>query len=380
MHGYFDSISVPLNLPASAFQPQTAPKQNNKGKGKETSQPQADQPKAPLYHVVESWTDQQRDEMEKKVHMASLLGYSTLLLTLSIPPTFDPSLLSFPTPLFPQLDPRTAKPGTEGLVLQLWRINIEGYGDEAVKGAGQKGWFGFANSTAALYPSQTTLLSLTPTTLTAFSHAALSLSPPSTFSPILVTLDPSLHPRLPFPLKRGLISSLSRAGVGFELLLRGVTRQDEAGEQAGDAGKRRRNWIAGAREVVRATGGKGVVISSGAVRAGEMRASEDLINLCSLIGLPPSQAKDALTINPQRAVMRGLSLRQTYRGVLSNPTLVTYPLASSPSTAPTAEGVPSTTPKKRAAEKTPGESEAEARAAEDKGGKGAKAQGKKRKI
>ncbi|GAA5920265.1 hypothetical protein JCM5296_004594, partial [Sporobolomyces johnsonii] len=138
--------------------------------------------------------------------------------------------------------------------------------------------------------------------------------------------------------------------------------------------------IAGAREVVRATGGKGVVISSGAVRAGEMRASEDLVNLCSLIGLLPSQAKDALTVNPQRAVMRGLSLRQTYRGVLSNPTLVAYPLASSPSAAPTAEGVPSTTPKKRAAEKTPGESEAEARAAEDKGGKGAKAQGKKRKI
>ncbi|GAA5937206.1 hypothetical protein JCM1841_002326 [Sporobolomyces salmonicolor] len=385
MHGYFDSISVPLNLPASAFQPQTAPKQNNKGKGKgkETPQAQAGPAKPPLYYVVDSWTDQQRDEMEKKVHMASLLGYSTLLLTLSIPPTFDPSLLSFPTPLFPQLDPRTAKPGSEGLVLQLWRINIEGYGDEAVKGAGQKGWFGFANSTAALYPSQTTLLSLTPTTLTSFSHTALSLSPPSAFSPTLVTLDPSLHPRLPFPLKRGLISSLSRAGVGFELVLRGVTRQDEAGEQAGEAGRRRRNWIAGAREVVRATAGKGVVISSGAVRAGEMRASEDLINLCSLIGLPPAQAKDALTVNPQRAVMRGLSLRQTYRGVLSNPTLVTYPLTSSPSAALTSESVPSTTPKKRAAEKTPGEAEAEAAGAgavEDTGGTGGEAQGKKRKT
>lgn len=77
---------------------------------------------------------------------------------------------------------------------------------------------------------------------------------------------------------------------------------------------------------------------------------------CSLIGMPPSVAKDALTVNPQRAVMRGresfrswpsskdsfkprlidalllrrgplgckVSLRQTYRGVISNPTLTTY--------------------------------------------------------
>lgn len=192
--------------------------------------------------------------------------------------------------------------------MQLWRINVESYGDDAVKGAGGKGWYGFvrfslwllavvrsltlplsqANSTAALYPSQTTLLSVSPTSLTSFSHVCLSLSPPSPFSPTLITLDPSLSPRLPFPLKRGLISSLARAGCAFELVLRGVTRQDESGEQPGEAGRRRRNWIAGAREVVRATEGKGVVVSSGAYRAGEMRGSEDLINLFVLFRLSPS--------------------------------------------------------------------------------------------
>lgn len=136
-----------------------------------------------------------------------------------------------------------------------------------------------ANSTAHVYPAQTTLLSVSPTNLSSFSHVALSLSAPSPFAPTLITLDPSISPRLPFPLKRGLISSLSRAGVGFELLLRGVTRLDLPGEQPGEAGKRRRNWIAGAREVVRATQGKGVVLSSGAVKPGEMRGTEDLINL-----------------------------------------------------------------------------------------------------
>ncbi|GAA5907473.1 hypothetical protein JCM6882_003870 [Rhodosporidiobolus microsporus] len=334
-HGYFDSIHVPLHLPPSAYSPQQQHKNTAKGKGKEVAGGSgAPAQAAETYDVVARWTQQDRDDMHAKVAMASLLGYSTLLLTLSLPATFDPSLLVLPTPLFPTLDPRTAPPGTEGLVMQLWRINIEGYGDEAVKGAGGKGWYGFANSTAHLYPPQTTLLSVTPLTLTSFSHVALSLSPPSPFAPTLITLDPSASPRLPFPLKRGLISSLSRAGVSFELVLRGVTRADEAGEQPGEAGRRRRNWIAGAREVVRATEGKGVVVSSGAHRAGEMRGSEDLINLCSLIGLPPSAAKDTLTVNPQRAVLRGLSLRQTYRGVLSNPVLTVTSSTSSSESAP----------------------------------------------
>ncbi|BGO95012.1 hypothetical protein NBRC10512_006524 [Rhodotorula toruloides] len=343
-HGYIDSVAVPLHLPPSAYQPQGGAKGGNKGKGKEVAA--SGDATTREYDVVGSWTAQEREEMQRKVAMASLLGYSTLLLTISIPPTFDPSLLSFPTPLFPQLDPRTAPPGTEGLVMQMWRINVENYGDEAVKGAGQKGWYGFANSTAHLYPPQTTLLSVSPTNLSSFSHVALSLSPPTPFAPTLITIDPSISPRLPFPLKRGMISSLARSGVCFELILRGVTRLDQEGEQPGDSGKRRRNWIAGAREVVRATEGKGVVVSSGAVRAGEMRGTEDLINLCSLIGMPPAQAKDALTVNPQRAIMRGLSLRQTYRGVISNPTLTTYSPAGPVSSA-LASTIPEASAKKR---------------------------------
>lgn len=150
-----------------------------------------------------------------------------------------------------------------------------------------------SNSTAHLYPPQTTLLSVSPSTLSSFSHIALSVAPPSPFAPTLITLDPSLSPRLPFPLKRGMISTLARTGVGFELVLRGVTRLDQPGEQPGEAGKRRRNWIAGAREVVRATEGKGVVISSGAVKAGEMRGTEDLINLCAApVSFAQSQAQE----------------------------------------------------------------------------------------
>ena len=192
-----------------------------------------------------------------------------------------------------------------------------------------------SNSTAPLFPASTSVLSVTPTSFTSFSHVALALSPPSPFSPTIISLDPSLSARLPFPLKRGPINSLLRAGLCFELVLRGMVRQDDPG-QPGGAALRRRNWISGAREVVRATGGKGIIISSGAVSAEEMRASQDIVNLwvccrrrlgrdgtvvltcsartarsCSLIGLTASQAKDALTVNPQRALLRGRESRSS---------------------------------------------------------------------
>ena len=134
-----------------------------------------------------------------------------------------------------------------------------------------------SNTTSALIPPSTTLLSAIPTSLAAFSHTCLSLSPPSLYSPTLITFDPSLSPRLPFPLKRGLVNTMLRAGMMFEIVVRGVVRQDDGA--GGGAGNRRRNWIAGAREIVRATGGKSVVISSGAEKAGEMRGWEDLVNL-----------------------------------------------------------------------------------------------------
>lgn len=36
-----------------------------------------------------------------------------------------------------------------------------------------------------------------------------------------------------------------------------------------------------------------------------------VVNSCSLIGMPPSQAKDALTVNPQRAILRGRASRRS---------------------------------------------------------------------
>ena len=81
------------------------------------------------------------------------VGYSTVLLKISIPPSTNPSSLSFPTPLFPSLDPRTAKAGTEGLVLQLWRIEVIDYTDDTIKSTSTKGNYGLVR---AVLPTSTT--------------------------------------------------------------------------------------------------------------------------------------------------------------------------------------------------------------------------------
>lgn len=161
VHGYIDSFPVPMRLPVGP-----GASKGGKGKGKAKDQ---DQPKLASYSVVDSWTAQERDDVERKIAMAALrefrscrpplhslsryllrttVGYSTIILTMTILPTTNPSTLVFPTPLFPTLDPRTAKPGTQGMVLQLWRIEVGDYTEESIKGTSVKGFYGFVRSRA----------------------------------------------------------------------------------------------------------------------------------------------------------------------------------------------------------------------------------------
>ncbi|KAM0755250.1 hypothetical protein T439DRAFT_322291 [Meredithblackwellia eburnea MCA 4105] len=302
MHGYIDSILIPLHLPNSLSSNQASTSKKGSGKQKEdTNTPPVGAGGTP-YDVVANWTPEERDQVQRNVLMASRLGYSTILLTLPIPPSYNPSLLVFPTPLFPEMDPRTADKGKEGSVLQWWRLQLEGFGDEELKKSqgGAKGVYGFSNSTVPLLPPSLTILSLPALTPTTLSYISLTLSPPSAFSPSLLSVDPSLSPRLPFVLKRGLVHTLLRSGVKVELVMRGLVEQ-------GEAGTRRRNWFNGAKEVVRAFGGENVVLSSLARREAEMRAPEDWVNLCQLVGMKPEQAKNAVTANPRAAILRGRS-------------------------------------------------------------------------
>lgn len=155
----------------------------------------------------------------------------------------------------------------------------------------------------------------------AFTHCCLNLSAPGPSSIDIITLDLASSPRLPFQLKRSMVLKAVADGVVFEICYGAAMRSASSSSSADKPVSKdaRRNIIAGARELIRVTNGKGVIISSEARKCMEMRGPLDLCNFGTILGLKPDQAKNAVANSARLAVIRGHSSRQTYRGVLGNP-------------------------------------------------------------
>ena len=83
---------------------------------------------------------------------------------------------------------------------------------------------------------------------------------------------------------------------------------------------RDRNMISGAREILRATNARGVIFTSGAQQALGLRAPYDVMNLAAVMGMSAGAAKEALSSACHSLCLRAQT-RQTFRGVISRPTL-----------------------------------------------------------
>jgi len=121
------------------------------------------------------------------------------------------------------------------------------------------------------------IIALTPTTPGTLSVACLTHSQPSALTAHVISLPLTL-PRLPFHLKHTLIRTAVKNGAVFEINYSGAFGSDSDGfETVGVAIKR--NWWAAAREVIRVTNGKGVIVSGGITNEPDLRAPRDIINL-----------------------------------------------------------------------------------------------------
>jgi len=110
--------------------------------------------------------------------------------------------------------------------------------------------------------------------------------------------------RLPFrPRPLTMRTALAR-GVVFELCYAQALREPAA----------RRQLLANALALTRATGGAGIIISSGAQRAFELRGPFDVANLSTLFGLAPAAAKEAVSLR-MHAVLEHAKRRKTVPGV-----------------------------------------------------------------
>ncbi|KAH7890653.1 RNase P subunit p30-domain-containing protein [Phlebopus sp. FC_14] len=281
-----------LNVPVVAHEFQGAA-QSRKGKGKQ-----------PQQNPAITFTPPQITAVEARIDLLVHLGYNVIAFNQIVEKRIDPKThVNILTPLLQQLKRR---PG----IIFLKRLTI------VLDQDSEKG-FGLTSANASIVELYD-LVSLVPTTASTFSSACLTHSLPSPLTAHIISL-PLTAPRLPFHLKHTLNGAVFEINYAGAL---GDTESNQVNVGVSDSSiSAKRNWWAAAREVVRVTKGKGIIVSGGVYNGADYRAPKDVQNLITLLGLAQNLAHDASVVVPKSLVVRAQT-RKTYRAVLSEPRLV----------------------------------------------------------
>jgi len=122
----------------------------------------------------------------------------------------------------------------------------------------------------------------------------------------LISLD--LTTRFPFHFKHKTLSTALQRGVKFEICYApGILASDSSA---------RRNLISNATQLIRATRGRGIVISSEAKRAAGCRGPWDVINLAAVWGLGHERGREAVGQEARSVVVQAEMKRRSHRGVI----------------------------------------------------------------
>lgn len=152
-------------------------------------------------------------------------------------------------------------------------------------------------SVAAAYD----IVACRPTTDKAFAAACTSMSEIS-----LISLD--LTQFFPFHFKPKPCMAAVNRGVYFEVCY---------GQLVATADQRARSvWIANTIELLRATRGRGIVLSSEGKGVGGLRAPADVVNLLAVWGLGPERGLESLGVRPRAVVVNEGLKRRAFKGVV----------------------------------------------------------------
>ncbi|KAI9454198.1 PHP domain-like protein [Russula earlei] len=272
---YFD-LNVPIPLPSGGLATQFT-----KGKAKQVQSPQ--------------FTPAQLTAIEARIDLLVHLGYSVLAFNQQIKTKVEPK--TFINTLDPLLRHVKKRLG----VIYLKRLTIL-LDEDSEKG------FGLTNAQTDLF-SPYDIIALAPTTEGSFSLACLTHTQPSPLSAHVISV-PLDVPRLSFHMKHTMVRTALRNGAVFEIPYASALDSNA-----------KRNWWAAAREVVRVTKGKGLIVTSGGLDVADLRAPKDIANLLTFLGLAQNVTHDSATTNPKSLVLRAQT-RKTYRAVFSEPKLV----------------------------------------------------------
>jgi ribonuclease P/MRP protein subunit RPP1 len=275
------------------------------------SQPKKNKNKQPQQSSSTAFTPAQIKAIEARLDLLEHLGYTVIAFNQSVNNKIDQKThVNILDGLLKQL---RARPGT----IFLKRLTI------VLDNDSEKG-FGLTNANVSLVEPYD-VIALLPTTSATFSLACLTHSLPSPLTAHIIALPLTL-PRLPFQLKHTLVRTAIKNGAVFEINYAGaIGGESDASlstfgvSDTGVSGKR--NWWAAAREVVRVTKGKGIVVSGGVASEADYRGPKDIANLLTLLDLAQNLAHDASVAVPKSLILRAQA-RKTYRAVLSEPMLV----------------------------------------------------------
>ncbi|MCJ1310940.1 hypothetical protein MMC25_004608 [Agyrium rufum] len=125
----------------------------------------------------------------------------------------------------------------------------------------------------------------------------------------LISIDITI--RYPFHFRPKTFAPVLNRGLKIELCYSGGVMG-----AAGDALVARRNAIGNATEIIRATRGRGIVISSEAKKALGVRGPADVINLGVVWGMGQERAREAVELNARDVVVQAGIKRTGWRGVI----------------------------------------------------------------
>ena len=157
------------------------------------------------------------------------------------------------------------------------------------------------NYRLATLASHYDILALRPTNERALLQACQSLDCD------LISLD--LSSRFPFYFKMKTLSLALKRGIKFEICY-------AAGVLSADGGASRRNLISNATQLIRATRGQGIIISSEAKIALACRGPWDVINLATLWGLGQEKGVEAVGRQARSVAVQAGMKRTSFKGVI----------------------------------------------------------------
>ncbi|KAI3399826.1 hypothetical protein diail_5623 [Diaporthe ilicicola] len=257
-----------------------------------------------LYDLNIDWTPQtSTSELERTLKFSASLGYNVVAInhTLSAPipsqinnqiPQLGPVHSSFPSHN-PRQPPSAPAPTGDNapankLPTTLRRATVI-VDDPATNYR--------LPTVAAAYD----ILACRPTTDKAFSAACTTMGEIS-----MISLD--LTQFFPFHFKPKPCMAAVNRGVYFEICY---------GQLVGSSDQRARSvWIANAIELLRATRGRGIVLSSEAKGPGSLRAPADVVNLLAVWGLGPEKGLESLGVKSRAVVVNEGLKRRAFKGVV----------------------------------------------------------------